>query len=339
MDKRIFFVIALIIIICLTTSESSIGQTVIKLGTMAPKGSIWDDTFIRISAELMRESQGQLELSIHPGRDESRLIGLLRSGSYDAVSLAGAGLGDILPEAFIFQLPMLFSTYDELTYVRDKLTTLFEQEFEEEGYVLLGWGDIGLIYLFSTTPIATQADLQQTRFWVWDIDRVVESFAAISGARIVSLPIQDVLPSLQNGDVQTVYNSPLACIAFKWHTEVKYMSDLPLAVGVGATLIKKRQYNKLTPENRELLRKVMWKHHQKLVEEIQRQNTEAIEELRNGGIEVIRVPPKENEKWSQIAVQVQNQFAREPGKLYSEELLDKIRELLDECRQTQIPGR
>ena len=336
MDKRIFSVIALIVIICLTTAENSIGQTVIKLGTMAPEKSTWWQTFRNISAELMRESQEQLELSIHPGIDESRLIELLQSGRCDAVSLTGAGLGNILPEAFIFQLPMLFSTYDKLTYVRDNLTTRFQQEFEERGYVLLGWGDIGLIYLFSKTPIATQTDLQQTRFWVWDIDPIVKKFADISGAKVVKLPIQNVLSSLNNGDVQTVYTSPLACIAFRWHTEVRYMSDLPLAIGVGATLIKKKQYDKLTDENKELLRKVMREHHQKLVKEIQRQNMEAIEELKDGGIQVIHVPFGERERWSQIAVQVQNQFA---GIIYKKELLDKVIRLRNEYRQTQIPGR
>lgn len=327
MDKRIFFVIALITIICLTTAENSIGQTVVKLGTMAPERSTWWQTFRNIRAELMMESQEQLELIIRPGIDESSLIGLLQSGRCDAVSLTGAGLGNILPEAFIFQLPMLFSTYDELTYVRDNLTTRFEQEFERKGYVLLGWGDIGLIYLFSKTPIATQTDLQQTRFWVWDIDPIVKKFAEISGAIIVPLPIQNVLSSLNNGDVQTVYTSPLACIAFRWHTEVKYMSDLPLAIGVGATLIKKNKYDELTDENKELLRNVMREHHQNLIEEIQRQNMEAIKELENLGIQVVHVPSGESEKWSQIAVQVQNQFA---GVIYREELLNRVRELLHE---------
>jgi len=300
---------------------------------MAPRESVWGQVFIEINADLIKESDGQLELRPFFNRAEQQLVELIKTGRSDAVSLTGSGLGNILPEAFIFPLPLLFSTYEELDYVRDKLARQFEQLLEEKGYVLLGWGDFGFIYLFSKIPIRTQTDFRETRFWAWDLDPVAKEFVSASGGEPVVLPIQTVLSSLKEDHVQTVYNSPLACIALGWHTQVKYMSDLPLAAGIGATIISKRKYDGLSDEHKRLLREVTRKHHEQLIKAARSSSEKSINALKKQGIEVIPIPPGEREKWSQVARQVQDHFAEEgKDKLYEEELLDKVRSLLSEYR-------
>lgn len=127
---------------------------------------------MEMNAKLIKESQGQLRFRFRWGGSEEQLIRSVESGALDAVSLTGTGAGNILPEAFIFQLPMLFSGYEQLDYVRDGLTPRFEEKFVDEGYILLGWGDLGFVHLFSTEPIRTQSNLQHTLVWAWDIDPI-----------------------------------------------------------------------------------------------------------------------------------------------------------------------
>ncbi len=328
---QLYFII--LISICFVITQASFGKTVITVGTMATRGSIWGQVFIEINAELIQESDGQLELRPFFNTAEEKLIDRIRTGRIDAVSLTGSGLGNILPEAFILSLPLLFSTYGELDYVRGKLAQRFEKLLEEEDYVLLGWGDLGFIYLFSKVPIRTQTDLRETRFWAWDLDPVAKKFVSASGGEPVVLSIQSVLSSLTEDQVQTVYNSPLACIALKWHTQVKYMSDFPLAAGIGATIISKRKYDGLSGEHKRLLREITRKHHEQLIRAARRSNEESIDVLREQGIEVIEIPPGEREIWGQVAREVQDHFAEEgEDKLYDEELLDKVRSLLSEYR-------
>ena len=232
MNKWIFFLITLMIIMCfIVAGKATDKETIkIKLGTLATAESAWGKIFKRMNAELMEKSDGQLRFILYFGQDEGDLIDKMRKGRCHAVSLTATGLGQVLSESFIFQLPMLFETYDELDYVRRELTPQFSKMFDDKGYVLLGWGDLGFIYLFSKKSIKTWADLKNTRLWVWNIDPITKDFVIEAGITPVTRPIQSVLPSLENDDIQTVYAPPHACIALGWHTQVEYMSDLPPAL-------------------------------------------------------------------------------------------------------------
>jgi len=335
MNKWTFFLITLVMIICVIVAGKATGEEIIKLGTLATESSDWGKMLKRMNAALIRESGGQLQFKLYFRFDEGALIDLMRKRQCDAVSLTATGLGQVLQASFIFQLPMLFSTYEELDCVRSELTPEFSKMFDAEGYVLLGWGDLGFIYLFSKKPIETWADLKETRLWVWNLDPIAEEFAIKAGIKPVTLPINSVRLALKNGDIQTVYTSPYACIMLQWHTEVKYMSDLRLAAGVGATIISKERYDKLSNKHQDLLRKITQKYHEPLITTIRKKNVESIGVLKGEGIEVIDVPDGERKKWLQVAKQVQDHFAQDDfaGRLYKKELLDKVRSLLAKYRK------
>jgi len=121
MNKSIFSFIILIFTFSVATGSAA-GKEVINLGTMATRDSIWGQAFSEMNKELMEESDGQLEFRIHFGRADGQMERLITDGRLDAAALTGCAFGNILPEVFVLQLPMLFSRYEELDYVRGKLT-------------------------------------------------------------------------------------------------------------------------------------------------------------------------------------------------------------------------
>ena len=316
-------------IISFAVVENAPAKEIIKLGTLATEGSAWGKTFSQMNAELRQKSGGELQLQFHWGRDETDLVDLIKSRRLDSVSLTSVGLTQVLPAASIFQLPMLFSTYEELDYVRDNLTPRFSEQFEENGQVVLGWGDLGFIYLFSKNLIKTQTDLQKTRVWVMSIDPIAKVFAAAAGQEPVLLPFEGVLSSLSENEIQTVYTSPLACIVYQWQTQIKYMTDLRLAAGVGGTIMDKRRFDKLSREHQRLLREITEKYHEQLKIIIRQSNEESIQILKDQGVQVVPVLPQERQKWRQMAEQVQNQLV---GQLYERELLEEVRGLIKQYR-------
>lgn len=333
MNRQLFPFIALMVM-CFLAAGNATGQEAIRLGTMATRESDWGQIFSKMNAELIEESQDQLRFQFYWGRSEEQLIESVESG-LDAVSLTGTGAGNILPEAFIFQLPMLFSEYKQLDYVRDGLTQRFEEKLADKGYILLGWGDLGFIHLFSTEPIRTQGDLQQTLVWAWDIDLIGREFIEASGIGPVLLPINDVLPALENDSIQTVYTSPLGCIAFGWHTKVKYMSTFPdfrLAAGIGATIMSRDRYEGLSDNHKALLRRITLEYHKQLIQTIRKKNEESLGILVENGIEVIQVTPAEQAQWKEVAQDVRNGFA---DVLFPQDLLDTVDNLLQQFKANQ----
>lgn len=330
--RRKFFLFAILVHMCGAAVDEAAAGEIIKFGTLATEASVWGKAFNRMNVELIERTDGELRYQFHWGRDEKDLVDLMKNRQLDAASLTSVGLTRVLPAAAIFQLPMLFSTYEELDYVKENLTARFTRQFEESGYVFLGWGELGFIYLFSKDRIKTRTDLQKTRVWVRTIDPIAKAFAAAAGQEPVLLPFENVLLSLTEDEVQTVYTSPLACLAFQWQTQVKYMTDLRLAAGLGATLIDEGRFDALSREQRDLLLEITDKYHRQLKSTVRASNRESIDVLQDQGIGVVSVLPREKQKWSQMAKRVQNQFV---GQLYERDLLEEVRRLIEQHHAQQ----
>jgi len=307
-------------------------KQILKLGTLATEGSDWGLILQKMNAELIQKSEDKLQFKFFFGRDEADLIELIKNQQLDAASLTSVGLGQFLPEIYLLYLPMLFSSEKELDYVRNKLTSFYVEKLEERGFNLLGWGDYGAIYLFSKMPIRTQTDLQNTKFWIWTIDPIGQAFASASGNEPILLSIENVLPSLARGEIETVFISPLACIVYQWNNHVKFMTDLPLVMGIGASIINKEHFDRLSKSDRNLLQKITMKYHNQLVEKIRQSNQESLRILQDQGIQIISVPQQEELKWQQLAEKVQNQLA---GKFFDKELLDRARAFLTEFSKSK----
>lgn len=323
MKKLIFFIL---IVFLFTSDYAQMESHTLKFGTIAIEGSSWGQIYQEMNIELQSKSDDRLKFKFYYGRDETDLLNMLNNKQLDAISITTVGLGEILSEINIFGLPLLFSSYQELDYVREKLTPMFKQSFSEKGYTFLGWGDHGIIYLFSKTPIRTQTDLQKSRFWVWVHDPISRVFASASGREPTLLPLESVLPSLLNNEIHTVYNSPLSCIVYRWYTQINYLTDLPLAFGVGATILNTPAFDRLSKSDKSLLLEVSQKYHNHLIKKIRQDNEESLNILKKEGIKIVYMPAQEKIKWNRIAVQVQNQFV---GQLYDESLLKRLRDLIN----------
>jgi len=312
-----------------TATAQTVDKEIIKWGTLATEASDWGQVLKQMNAELVKQSGGKLKIRFYFGRDEQDLVSLLNNKQSDVASMTTVGLGQVLPEIAALQMPMLFSEYEEWDYVKENLTEEFVKRFDKAGYTFLGWADLGFIYLFSKERIRTQSDLQKSKIWAWTLDPLAKAIALAAGREPVLLPIESVLTALINGNVQTVYAPPLGCLVYQWHTQVKYMTDLRLNVGIGAAIMNKGRFERLSKEHRDLLQRIAKKYHERLVKRIRESNEESLRVLKQRGLQVTSVPRIEERKWRQVFVRVQNQFV---GQLYEKELLDQIRNLVKQHR-------
>ena len=80
--------------LCLLLSFSLPAQTIIRLGTLVPKGSRWHEILLNMGEEWKKASGGKIELKIYPGGeqgDEPEMVQKLRIKKLQAVALSGAG--------------------------------------------------------------------------------------------------------------------------------------------------------------------------------------------------------------------------------------------------------
>ena len=310
----------------------------IKFATLAPKGSTWMNNFEAMGKEIRAKTDSELRLRIYPNGvqgDELDVIRKMRAGLIHAGAMTATGLGEIQEEVLIFQLPRMFRTYEELDYVRDYLREDLDKAFMDAGYVLLGMGDIGFYYIFSNQPIRNIADLQSpnVKMWVRTSDRIGLEF--YKNAEIATVPreVTQVLSSLYSGQINTLTASPYVTVALQWHDKFKYMTNLPISVGVGATVITKEKFDQLSADQQKVLREVADAHQGTLIRDIRKDNDRALEALqKKAGIKVVEFEEDSREAWDAIATETHKALV---GEIYSQEFLDKINALLEEYRKSK----
>jgi TRAP-type C4-dicarboxylate transport system substrate-binding protein len=186
------------------------------------------------------------------------------------------------------------------------------------------------VYVFGNKPIYSQQDLKGPKVWLWEGDVLAEAYFRALGVSPIPMSITDVLTALQTNMIELVYSPPLACVTLQWHTRVKYMMDVPLADVAGAVLISKKMFDKMPESYQTILREQGKKHMRKLVELSRQDNEKSIELMRNNDIEIISVPPENLEEFYSAGQQARQNLV---GKLYPQELLDRVENLLTEYRE------
>ena len=310
----------------------------IKFATLAPKGSTWMKSFDAMARDIRTKSDGEIKFRFYANGiqgDELDVIRKMRAGLLHAGAMTATGLGEIYEEVLIFQLPRMFKTYEELDHVRTFLKDDLYKAFLDKGYVLLGMGDIGFYYIFSDQPIRNMADLQlsNVKVWVRTTDRIGLEF--FKRAKIATVPreVTQVLGSLYSGHINTLTASPYVTVALQWYKHFKYMTALPVNLGVGATVITKEKYDELSPDQQKLLQESADNILEQMTVKIREDNVDAVESLKlKAGIKVVEFEDDATEAWDAIAVETQNALV---GEIYSQEFLDKINTLLREYREKQ----
>ena len=302
-------------------------QIIIKVATIAPEGSAWDRKFREMNQDLQEKTENRVRYQIYPSGvagDEKAVLSKIRIGQLDGGAFTGYGMGEILPEVRIFDLPFFLTDSDQFHRVRAGLTPHFEKAFREKGYVLVGWVDLGSVYFYSAKPINTLDALEKTKVWVWDGDTLARYCWRKLGITPVPLSIVDVMMGLQAGLVDTVYNTPLGAISFQWFVQTRYHTTTPIGFFTAALLVKEKQFEKLSPEDQELMLDLARDHFDELNGLVEKQNIEALEVMEKRGVAAVKWSAADDDALKVSAARVCRELI---GKQYPESLLREANRL------------
>lgn len=314
--------------------------TTIRLATVVPEGTIWDQALREMGAEWELLSEGRVDLVVYPGAtqgDEPTVLKRMRIGQLQAAALTVAGLSEIDPAFAVFEIPFFFRSYEELYGVLEALTPTLRQRLAQRGYALLNWGHAGWVHLFSKKPVASVGDLRDLRLFVWAGDDRMVQWWKSQGFHPVALSISDVLTGLQSGMIDVYYTTPLAALALQWYRPTPFMADIGLAPLVGATIVKADAWRRVALEDRSKLEAAAGRLEQRLEEGIPAADRQAVEEMKAKGLKVIEVEgtPREAE-FRRIAEEF---AARMRGGMVPAEVYDLAVRARDELRRQAAGGK
>ena len=326
-------------VLLLGCATPAMPQTVIKMGTLAPDGSPWHQTLQSMGERWRKISAGQVKLVIYPGGvlgDEPDMVNKMRIGQIQAAGLSGAGLSGIEPGVMALQIPMMFDSYEELDYVRERVAPRLEKMVEARGYVVLNWGDVGWVHFFTTRPASRMGDMRKMKLLTLAGDNDTLELWKANGFRAVPLAATDILTGLQTGLVEAVPNTPLFALLDQSFGIARNMIDVKWAPLIGATVITRRMWDSLPAAQRSDMMKAAREAGVSLRDGIRKMGDEAIVTMQKRRLQVIHADAAALAEWRREAEGV---YPKLRGGQVPAELFDEVRKLRDEYRATAVGSR
>jgi len=137
----------ILVILALLVSGPSLRATVIKVGSIVPIRSPWDDALNEIAAEWFKISNGAVVLKIYPGGvagSEHDMLRKMRLGTLDGAVVTNMGMTRLNPNLYVLNIPFLLNSREEFEFLLAKMEPAFMKPIDEKGIkvmlrVLAGW--------------------------------------------------------------------------------------------------------------------------------------------------------------------------------------------------------
>lgn len=329
---------ALVLLFHLSASAMAEQSLVIKVATMAPKGSLYHRVVQEIGERWTRAQGPNGKFIVYTDSSqgkESDVLRRMRVGQIQAGMLTVAGLREIEPSVTALQqLPLMFRSWEEFDYVAARLQPELERRMLAKGYVVLFWGEGGWIQFFSKTPLTMPGDFKGKRIFAGDGDPAQLHIFRTFGYRPVVINVTDVPQALQSGMIDAVLLPTMWSLVYQIDRAAPNMLHVNWAPVVGATIMTLNSWNAMTPEVQEVLRAASMDAAHKLHEHRRKLDADAISAMQSRGLHVHETTPEVDRAWRELA---QTSWKHIRGNTVPADVFDRVQDLLAEYRSRAAP--
>jgi TRAP-type transport system periplasmic protein len=249
---------ALVPILFLVTMAQVAGATTtIKIATVAPLDSPWGREFRRWAKDVAADTNGEVQLDFSwnaQAGDEPVMVNKIRTGQIDGAALTPLGLAQTgVSDVMLFTLPGLFTSWQKLDQARDSIKGELMKEFDQKGFTVLGWGDLGALKEMSVGfEIHHPTDLRGKGVYYYIGDPITPRvYSTIGGINPRALQLMEVLPMLTAGSINVVMAPPLGAEQLQWVSRIDHINTQTLAYAIGALVISSSRLATLSPSQRQ----------------------------------------------------------------------------------------
>lgn len=304
--------LAVLILGLLATSTQAM---TLKIATLSPDGSGWMTRMRAGATEIKTRTEGRVEFKFYTGGtmgNDKAVLNKVKIGQLHGGAVTGGSLADFNRDIQVYSLPLKFKSFDEVDYVRSKMDAPLAHALEAAGLVNFGFAEGGFAYVMSKKePVSSIVALRKQRVWIPDNDRQSEEALKSFQVAPVPLSLADVLPSLQTGIIDTVASSPIGAVALQWHTQVKFLTDLPMSYFVGTLAIDRKAFSKLTPADQVIVREVMGRTFRDIEQQNRKDNLAAYSALLKQGIKQVKPTTQELAEWERYSKLASEQMEKQ----------------------------
>jgi TRAP-type C4-dicarboxylate transport system substrate-binding protein len=289
-------------------SSHAAEPTLIKLATPASRNSVFHRLLLDMCDTLRSHLAPQSRCLVYPESiqgSESDVIRRMRVGQLDASLISVVGLHDIDPSVGVLQyMPMMFRSWDEVDYVREKLRPVLEEKLRAKGFVILFWGEAGWVQFFTKEKISTPDEFRKGKIFALSSDSAQINIMKTLGFTPVGMQIADILPGLETGMIDIVPVATIWTLAGQFDRIAHYLLPINWAPIVGAVVMRNQTYDALPPAARQALLEASKNSTEKLRAIRISQEADAVKALQARGLTLQKITPETEDAWREVAKRI-----------------------------------
>jgi len=305
----------------------------IRMATLAPKGSSFHQS-LQIMGQKWRQApeEGAILTIYTDGTmgGEFDVIRRMRIGQLQAAMLTVVGLAAIEESVHALEyMPMMFRSLEEMEYVLEQLRPILEKKMLDKGFVTLFWGDAGWIRWFTSKPVKYPEDLKKMKTFVWAGDTQQSDLMKAAGYNPIPLEASDILTGLQTGMIDVVSTTPTYALAGQFYRRAKYMLEVNWAPLLGATVVTKKTWDRLTARDREFFLQTAAEAGRAIKAQSRLESEQSVEAMKKRGLVVQEVGPEIQARWETAASKFYPEIR---GAMVPEEIFDEVQRFIRQYR-------
>lgn len=334
--KSLFAASALLVLALFATSPALAWQETWKFATLAPDGVGWARQIKAIVIPAMKEvTNDNLTVKVYWGGimgDDEDYIKKMRIDQLQGAGLSGQGVVLAIPEMAVVELPFLFSNYDEVDYIKSKMSDTFDAIAKKNGYFMVAWIDQDFDRLYSVDqPVKRLADFRKLKILSW--------FGEIEGytlERLDATPVMVNMPeapaSLRQGIGNAIISASAWMVGTQLYSVARYVSPLDMRYAPALIAVSWDRWENFPPE----YQKEYYKRRAKVIEdfcrEVRNDNATCYKAMIQYGL---REVPVKGKNLDAIRERVRPLWDDLAGELYPKPLLDEVLGYLEEYRKKE----
>jgi MYXO-CTERM domain-containing protein len=312
-------------LLSLHSTASAAPEKKLRIATLAPKNSAWGKVFRVWQKAVDQKTKGRLALDVYYNAvqgNEASMVGKMKTGQLDGAALASVGLASIHRDVLVMQLPGIVDSWSILDKVRKAVAPDIEKRFLDEGFLILGWGDIGLVRQMSKGfAVRRPSDVKGKRPAVWRNEPMgPKIYAKIGGVVPVPLSAPEVLPALRAGKINIVNAPALAAEQLQWTSSLDHIAATSSVCAIGGVVFRKKALDGMPADLRETFLAIQEKLGKHNANRIRKMDAKAYERLKKK-MTVVELSAADREAWKKVLVPVMKQLA---GTTFSKDLMEKV---------------
>ncbi|MDR2177904.1 MAG: TRAP transporter substrate-binding protein DctP [Treponema sp.] len=275
------------------------GALEIRLASPLPRNSDWGLILDRIAAEWHEVTNGEVVLNIahqRPGT-EDQYLQWLRQNRFQAAVFTSQAFFSIASEIMTLSAPFFIRNNEEFDAVLREVRPILDMKIEEKGFKALAWVKGGWVMIFSRSPVFSPDDLRKLKVGTNPGDKKLNDAFKALGFQMVGASLADIPALLLSGRIEAFYQSPILVQASSLYREARHLSSIKLAPFMGGVLMNKQGWESIPERYRERLYDIVRRAGVEFEASFQRREAEAIEAMKQDGINYNVVTPQLEQVW------------------------------------------